>query len=50
MLKKQAEHVAQLVVIQFIPSCGESEIDSKIVLLHNKSGYRTIWYGNRLYA
>jgi hypothetical protein len=38
------------VVVQFIPSSGDSEFDCRFVLLHNKSGYRTIWYGNRLYA
>ncbi len=49
-LGQQAEHVAQLVVVQFIPPCGNSEVDCRFFLLHNKSGYRTIWYGNRHYA
>jgi hypothetical protein len=38
------------VVVQFIPPCGNSEVDCRFFLLHNKSGYRTIWYGNRHYA
>ena len=41
----QAEHVAQLVVGQLVPSSGNSQVDvdCRIVfdLLHNKSGYRT---------
>ena len=44
-LGQQAEHVAQLVVVQFIPSSWDSEddVDCRIVfvLCHNKSGYRT---------
>lgn len=40
-LSHQAEHVAQLVVVQIVPPSGNCEVNCRFVLLHNKSGYRT---------